>query len=332
MKRTATLLLAIVLTATALAGCGGTSDRALRISLAALGTRTTVANPAPPPPSCSDANLAALTANPAALTASLRPPASMPSPGAMPARSYMAVIKHHGALVVGVDQNTKLLAYFNPLDGRLEGFEIDLLHAVANAIFGNPDAIKFKAVTTAQRLAAVQDGSVDVVADAVTITCARKLLVDFSAVYYDAAQRVLVLKNSPARSIHDLGGKRVCATTGSTTIDNIAASRPKVIPYGVPQRTDCLVALQQGTVEAISSDDAILLGFKAQDPNVKLIGPSLSPQPYGMAINKAHPDFVSFVNGVLAQMRSDGAWRRSYQYWFGRLQPTPAPPTPHYLP
>ena len=323
MKRTATQLLAIALAAAALAGCGATSNHALRISLAALGTTAGVPSaPASTPTSCSDAHL----------TASLRPPASMPARGAMPAGSYMAAIKRRGYLIGGVDQNTLLFAYFNPLDGQQEGFEISMLRELARAIFGDPNRIRFKAVTTAQRLAAVQDGSVDVVADAVTITCERKRLVDFSSVYYDASQRVLVPKNSPARSIHDLGGKRICATTGSTSIVNIADSRPKPIPYPVSQRTDCLVALQQGAVDAISTDDAILDGFAAQDPNLKLIGPGFSSQPYGMAISKAHPDFVSFVNGVMAQMRSNGVWRRIYQTWLSRFTSTTAPPAPTYLP
>ena len=82
---------------------------------------------------------------------------------------------------------------------------------------------------------------------------------------------------------------------------------------------------------AVTSDDAILLGFQAQDPYTKIVGPSISPQPYGMAISKAHPEFVRFVNGVLARIRTDGTWRRIYTKWLGGLVHfTPAPPTAHY--
>jgi polar amino acid transport system substrate-binding protein len=93
------------------------------------------------------------------------------------------------------------------------------------------------------------------------------------------------------------------------------------------------VDLQQGTVDAVTSDDAILLGFAAQDPhNVKLIGPRFSDQPYGMAISKAHPDFARFVNGVLAKLTSDGTWQRIYEKWLGRVVggAAPSPPQPHY--
>jgi polar amino acid transport system substrate-binding protein len=91
------------------------------------------------------------------------------------------------------------------------------------------------------------------------------------------------------------------------------------------------VALQQGLVDAVTSDDSILLGFQAQDPYTKIVGPRFADEPYGMAISKAHPDFVRFVNGVLAQMRADGRWRADYARWLGKFTTTvPAPPPAHY--
>jgi polar amino acid transport system substrate-binding protein len=81
-------------------------------------------------------------------------------------------------------------------------------------------------------------------------------------------------------------------------------------------------------VAAISTDDAILDGLKAQDPWTKIVGPAISPQPYGLAISKEHPDFVRFVNAVLEQMRTDGQWAASYARWIGR--PVPAPPPAQY--
>lgn len=313
-------LLAVVLSAALLGGCGSSSDRAQRITLAALDT-----------PQAQQPSESSSGPSPAVCTASLRPPATMPTPGAMPAGSYMAAIQRRGYLIAGVDQNTLLFAYFNPHDGHLEGFEIDLLRDIARAIFGNPNAIHFKAITTDERVGAVQDGSVDIVADAMTMTCARSHQVDFSSVYYNAGQKLLVPSSSPALTVRDLGGEPVCATRGSTSIVTLEAQRPEPRPYPVDQRTDCLVALQQGKVAAITSDDSILLGFKAQDPDTKIIGPSFAPEPYGMAINRAHPDFVRFVNGVLAQMRADGAWHALYSHWLGKVAKTiPPPPTASY--
>ena len=224
--------------------------------------------------------------------------------------------------------------YLNPFTGRIEGFEIDLARELARAIFGAPGHLQLRALTVPQRIPSVQQGSVDIVVDAVTITCTRRQQVDFSTVYYDAKQRVLVPISSKARGLQDLGGKRVCASAQSTPIQVIKHQRSHPIAVSAPQAIDCLVELQQGGVDAISTDDSILAGFKAQDPYTKIVGPSLADVPYGMAISKAHPEFVRFVNGVLARMRADGTWRRIYAHWLGKLthSKTPAPPTAQYEP
>ncbi len=85
-----------------------------------------------------------------------------------------------------------------------------------------------------------------------------------------------------------------------TTIQDYP-THPKVVQD--PYWTDCLVLLQQDQVAAVSTDDAILYGLEAQDPFTKVVGPELTDEPYGLAMSKQHPDFVRFVNAVLAQER-----------------------------
>ncbi len=322
--RAALLACLACLAALVLAGCGSVSDRALHASLSAL--------EASPPAAAASSSSAAATRPCADPTASLRPTGSLPAPGDMPAGTFMRRIQERGRLIVGVDQNTLLLGYLNPFNGQIEGFDIDMLRQVAKAIFGNPNDIEFKAISSAQRIPVIQNHSVDIVADAMTINCERARQVAFTTVYYDAGQRIMVPSNSPVRTIADLAGRRVCATEGSTSLENIRRLAPRAIPYPVSLRTDCLVALQEGRVDAISTDDAILYGFKAQDPYTKIVGPSFSNEPYGMAISRQHPEFVRFVNGVLAQMRSDGQWAAIYEKWLGRVThaAAPAPPQPHY--
>ncbi len=257
-------------------------------------------------------------------TASLRPT----GPPVVTPGSTMAKIRARGFLIAGVDQSTYHFGYLNPLDGKIEGFDIDMVHAIADAIFGNPNKVEFKAISDEQRIPDIQSGAVDIVAHTMTITCDRLKQVDFSTVYYEAGQRVLVQTNSPVTSIADLGGQKVCATTSSTSADNIraASSHPKLVT--VPYWTDCLVLLQQGDVAAISTDDSILAGLAAQDPFTKLVGPRFSKEPYGLAIARDRGDFVRFVNAVLQRMRTDGQWARSYEHWVGT--PAPAPPAAHY--
>jgi len=257
-------------------------------------------------------------------TASFRPTGP---PRATPG-SFMARIRARGYLVAGVDPGTYHFGFFNPSRGQFQGFDIDMLHAVAKAIFGDPSKIEFKSITDAQRISAVRSGSVDIVAHTMIITCARLRQADFSTVYFDTGQRVLVAKNSPAKSIADLGGQKVCATKGSISLANVAVAPSHPIPVAAPYWTDCLVLLQQGDVAAISTDAAILIGLTAQDPETKLVGPQFTNDPYGLAISKRHPDLVRFVNAVLAKMRANGQWAASYARWIGA--PVPGPPKARY--
>jgi polar amino acid transport system substrate-binding protein len=307
-----------------LAGCASPSDRALERSLPALQSRFAGA-----PAATSRTARAPRCGDP---TRSLRPPARLPAPGRMPLGTFMRTIQDRGRLIAGVDQNTLRFSYLNPFTGRLEGFEIDLLRRIAHALLGDSHAIEFKVITSAQRIPAIQQRRVDIVADAMTINCERAQQVAFTTPYYEAGQRVLVRSEFPAKGIRDLAGKRVCATVGSTSIENIRAADAGMIPYGVPQRTDCLVALQEGVVDAISTDDTILLGFHTQDPYTRIVGRRFSHEPYGMAIAKSHPEFVRFINGVLAQFAHDGTWSAIRDRWLGGLtrgQPRRPPPA-HY--
>jgi polar amino acid transport system substrate-binding protein len=268
---------------------------------------------------------AAATCDPVASSlAPLGPPEVTPG-------SYMAQIKARGYLIAGVDQSTYHFGYLNPLDGQIEGFDIDMIRAVAQAIFGSPDKVEFKSISDAQRITAVtsRSGSVDIVAHTMTITCDRLRQVDFSSVYFDAHQRVLVPDNSAAAGgLADLGGQKVCATAGSDSVTTIRdyPTHPKVVQE--PFWTDCLVLLQQDQVAAVSTDDAILYGLQAQDPFTKVVGPELTDEPYGLAMSRQHPDFVRFVNAVLAREESDGAWEKSYQHWVSPVYQKP--PAPEY--
>jgi len=306
---------ALALAGGLLAGCG-TSTPSATVGQAAevLPAGAHIVHPGPPKatPGCTDP------------TRSIAPPTVMPQPGAMPAGSWMATIQARGSLVVGVDQNTYLWGYRDPQTAAWTGFDIDMLRQISRAIFGTPDAITFRVVPTADRQYAVDSGEVDIVAETMTVNCAREhtdpYTVDFSSVYFEAGQQILVPSNSTITGQQDLAGKRVCATDGSTSLEHLAtlagpSGRPLSPPpvlWSVPSDTDCLVMMQQGQVDAISTDNTILQGLKAQDPNTAIVGQPFTQEPYGMAIAKSHPEFTSFVNGVLAAELADGTWAQLF--------------------
>ena len=260
---------------------------------------------------------------------SLRPGRN-PAPGAMPAGSTMAEIANRGRLRVGVDQNTYLFGFRNPVTGQLEGFDIDLAREMARDLLGDPDKIDFLSLSAADRETALKDGKVDMVVRTFSATCDRRQRVGFSAVYFSTDRRVLAAKSSGISSTKDLAGKRVCVVVGTTVVPVLLSlpQPPKVT--GATNYTDCLVLLQQGQVDAISTDTPILLGLAAQDPNLAVVGESLGTDNFAVGVPKERTDLIRFVNGVLERMRSDGTWDRIYNTRLGSLGPSPGPPIPRY--
>lgn len=255
-------------------------------------------------------------------TASLRP-----STEAGPA---VEAIRQRGRLVVGLDQNTNLFSFRDPVSGKLEGFDVDIAREVATDLLGDPAKVEFKLLESADRIDALVDQRVDVVVNTTTITCERAQQIAFSTVYFEASQRLLAPRDSPVRGPADLVGKRVCAQEGTTSLATIDRVAPAATLLAVPNWDDCLVALQQGQADVASTDDSILAGLAVQDPNLHIVGPNLEPEPYGIGVNQAQEDLVRMVNASLERMRRDGTWLSLYEKWLTAIGPAPNPPEPKY--
>lgn len=298
---------------------GGCASAEVPESLPGPTSTTTTAPDPQPEPDCGDP------------VASLRPEG--PATAQVPPGSYMAEIQARGRLRVGVDVATLQLSSVDPLTGEFEGFDVDMAREVANALFGTPDAIAFVGIPSSERIAVLVDGQVDLVADTFTPTCSRREEVEFSTDYYTSRQTVLLPRTDPAQSVADLAGYRICASAGSTTLANIAElPEPGPVPVPAAQRADCLVMLQQGEVDALSTNDTILAGFRAQDPNLRIIDESINTEPTALGLPPGHPEWVRYVNAVLEDVRSSGRWEQLYDEWLADLLgPSPGPPAPTYL-
>lgn len=265
---------------------------------------------------------------------SLRPDGPLPQPRAMPAGSTMEQIFRRGRLIVGVDQSKFLVGYRNPQTGELEGTDIDIVHRISTAIFGDPNQVQYRVYDIADRVKAVRNREVDMVVNNFSITCARQQDVEFSAPYQTAQQKLLVPVNSGVAEVEDLAGGTVCTSAGSTT-ERVLRDLPVAQP-NLPRRLevttepgipDCVIRMQLGQAGAVSSDDIILAGLAAQDPQTMVVGRVLDTASYGVGMSKQTPDLVRFVNAVLEQARADGSLEASFQTWLGsQLDPAPPPP------
>ncbi|MEV6770524.1 glutamate ABC transporter substrate-binding protein [Nocardia sp. NPDC051030] len=257
-------------------------------------------------------------------TASLRPDGSGSGPN-------VDAIRARGRLLVGLDPGSNLFSFRDPTTGTLTGFDVDIAREVARDLLGNPDAIDYRILGSADRERALQEHTVDVVVKTMTITCERRQRVTFSTSYLQAHQRILTVRNSGIGSLANLAGKRVCIVGGTTSLDRIRREQPAASILTVPSWADCLVVLQQRQVDAVSTDDTVLAGLAVQDPMAEVVGPNLSTEQYGIGMSKGSDDLVRQVNGTLERIRNDGTWNRLYRRWLaGELSDAAVPPLPRY--
>ncbi|WP_182377200.1 glutamate ABC transporter substrate-binding protein [Nocardioides sp. WS12] len=239
-----------------------------------------------------------------------------------------------GQLVVGVSADTLKLGSANPFNkSTIEGFDIDVAKAIAGALGVQ---LKLRVIVAADRIKLLKSGDIDIVARNMTMNCARWTEIGFSAVYYNATQKVLVRKDADGRYLkykgpQDLAGLRVCAPAGSTSIDNITRIEPDAVPVAAANHTGCLIKFQNGEVEAITGDDTVLAGLVAQDKYAVVPDQQkLTDEPYGIGANKDDVDLIRFINSVLDERRSNGAWQSSYNTWLKPYLGDASAPAPKY--
>ena len=318
LRRTCAVLAASI----ALAGCSHT-ESLKAAAIPTLPPPTPVGMdqmPPEPPLPLDDAS------NDCDLTASLRPFGTKAE-----ADAAVADIRARGRLIVGLDIGSNLFSFRDPITGEITGFDVDIAGEIARDIFGNPTHVEYRILSAEERVTALQKSEVDVVAKTMTITCDRRKLVNFSTVYLDANQRILAPRDSSIARVADLSGKRVCVAKGTTSLHRIRQIDPPPAIISVVNWADCLVAMQQREIDAVSTDDSILAGLVEEDPYLHIVGPNMATQPYGVGVNLNNPGLVRFVNGTLERIRRDGTWNTLYRKWLTVLGPAPAPPTPRYL-
>ncbi|MFC5729685.1 MULTISPECIES: glutamate ABC transporter substrate-binding protein [Nocardioides] len=240
-------------------------------------------------------------------------------------------IRKAGVLRVGVSADTLLMGARNPETNRIEGFDIDIAQRIAKEL---GVSLQVRVINAAERIELLESGAIDIVARNMTINCARWEQIAFSAEYYHAGQKVLLRKDLAKgyRGPQDLAEVKVCAPTGTTSIDNIRKAQPAAVAVTAANHTGCMVKFQQGEVDAITGDDTVLAGLAAQDELYARVPQqeAFTPEPYGIGAKAENVDLVRFVNDVLEEMRRDGSWQVSYDKWLRPYLGAATPPAPAY--
>jgi glutamate transport system substrate-binding protein len=232
-----------------------------------------------------------------------------------PANTTLGQIQRNGEITIGVKYDVPPFGFRNPQSGRVEGFDVDLGRAIAEELGVEP---KFVEAISDNRIPFLQRGTVDLILSTMTINAERDMEIDFSEPYYIARGRILVPGDSDIRGLEDLAGNSVCTALGSTYEETIREEAPEADLQLVDTYSECLERLQNGSIDAISTDDVILTGMIIQDDTLKMVGDRLTTEPYGVGIKQGETQLKRFVDRVLRDVEQDGRWEEIYQQWVGR--------------
>ncbi|MER6124356.1 glutamate ABC transporter substrate-binding protein [Streptomyces sp. NPDC001795] len=201
------------------------------------------------------------------------------------------------------------------------GFDVDVATYVAKQLGYNADQIEWKESKSADRETMLKRGDVDFIAASYSITPKREAQVDFAGPYLLAHQDVLIRADeNKIKSPSDLNSKKLCSVTGSTSAQNV---KDKLAPNAnlqvYPTYSACLTGLQNGAIDALTTDDSILAGYASQAAfkgKFKLGGFRMTNENYGIGVKKGS-DLKAKINAALEKMVSDGSWQKAVDKNFG---------------
>ena len=165
----------------------------------------------------------------------------------------------------------------------------------------------------------LEQDRVDIVVATYTINPTRKERIDFAGPYYVAGQHIMVRADDDSITGPDsfeAGDKKVCSVQGSTPAENIqeylANAGEQLVLFDVYDK--CVEALRGGQVDAVTTDNVILLGFIADNEGeFKLTGEQFTEEPYGIGVKKGDDAFRDFINDTLEKIYEDGSYAQAWE-------------------
>jgi glutamate transport system substrate-binding protein len=240
-------------------------------------------------------------------------------------------LKDKGQIVVGTKFDQPGFGLQNPGSSQIEGFDAEIGRLLSIRIFGSADKVKFVETKSAIREQAIQNATVDVVIATYTINDKRKEVVDFAGPYFQAGQDILVKKGNDAiKSVDDLKGKKVCTQENSTSLKNLQDKG--IEPQTRSSYALCAEGVKDGSFDALSTDNVILLGLASKSPDdVKVLNAPFTQEPYGIGLKKGDTELRAFINDTLDAIKSNGDWRRAWDKTAGKFLPDPPVDNPPNL-
>jgi glutamate transport system substrate-binding protein len=241
----------------------------------------------------------------------------------------MAKLADKGKVTVGVKFDQPGIGYKGAGSDAPEGFDIEMAKIVAGQLGLSPDQIEWKETVSDNREPFLQNGVVDLVIASYSITDDRRKVVGQAGPYYVTGQQLLVREEDKDKITgpKDLDGVKVCSVTGSTSIQTVT-EKYGANPVPFDTYSACVRQLENGTVDAVTTDGAILLGYAAQKPDeLEVVGPTFSEERYGIGFAKGDTAMCQFLHKTINDSFENGSWEEAFQSTLGESGvDTPKPP------
>jgi amino acid ABC transporter substrate-binding protein, PAAT family (TC 3.A.1.3.-) len=251
-----------------------------------------------------------------------------------PEGSTMAELAAAGTIRVGTKFDQPGFGLVN-LDGVPEGFDVEIAKIIASELGISEENIQWTEAPSAVREELLERDQVDIVVATYTINDERKQRIDFAGPYYIAGQHIMVLADNneiTGPESFRSGEYTICSVQGSTPSENIrqylADEGEQLVLFDVYSR--CVEALDAGDVDAVTTDNVILLGFISENPGAyKLVeSGTFTQEPYGIGVQKGDDVFRNWINDVIEEIVADGRYNEAWQRTAGQFDPEPpTPPT-----
>lgn len=218
--------------------------------------------------------------------------------------------------VVATDNSFVPFEFLNKETGKVQGFDIDLIKAIAEEAGFKIDIkpMKFTGV-----MAGLESGRYDIGIAGITITEERDKVIDFSDPYYEAGLIIAVQEDTTNIQIpEDLAGKKVGTRTGTTSHTYIKNNIPEAKLYTYESIVQAYQDLQAGRLDAVMYDAPNVKYYiktKAEG-EIKTVGDILQGENYGVAFPEGS-ELVDDVNQALATLKENGTYEKIYKKWFG---------------
>ncbi|HEY9700504.1 MAG TPA: basic amino acid ABC transporter substrate-binding protein [Trichocoleus sp.] len=208
-------------------------------------------------------------------------------------------------------------------DGKFEGFDIDLINAVAEAegLKLDMQGLPFDGI-----IPALQSGTVDLTISTMTITPDRAKVVNFSRPYFKSGQAIAVKEaNNDITSYESLKGKKIAVQIGTVGAEKANAAQATAVRT-FDNTPLALQELLNGNVDAVIADSPVVLyAIKSGSASgVKVAGNLLTEEYYGIATPQGSPSLEK-INAGLKTIIENGKYKQIYQKWFGNIEPPQLP-------